>query len=52
MFVDKPLAGSTADASAIVAAAQEHGVPLYSGSALRFAPAIAELTAPGKNRRA
>lgn len=48
VFVDKPLAGSTADASAIVAAAQEHGVPLYSGSALRFVPAIAELTEPGK----
>ncbi|MBB5789068.1 Gfo/Idh/MocA family oxidoreductase [Jiangella mangrovi] len=45
VFVDKPLAGSAADATAIVAAAQQHGVPLYSGSALRFVPAMDELTA-------
>lgn len=49
VFVDKPLAGSTADAAAIVAAAQAHGVPLYSGSALRFVPAIAELAPPGQD---
>jgi predicted dehydrogenase len=48
VFVDKPLAGSAADAAAIVRAAQEHGVPLYSGSALRFVPAMEELTAPGR----
>ncbi|WP_162605494.1 Gfo/Idh/MocA family protein [Jiangella ureilytica] len=47
VFVDKPLAGSAEDAAAIVRAAQQHGVPLYSGSALRFVPAIEELTAPG-----
>lgn len=45
VLVDKPIAGSTADARAIVAAAQKHSVPLYSGSALRFVPAIDELTA-------
>ncbi|WP_162605939.1 Gfo/Idh/MocA family oxidoreductase [Jiangella aurantiaca] len=43
VFVDKPLAGSAADAAAIVDAARAHAVPLYEGSALRFVPAIAEL---------
>ncbi|RIQ18379.1 Gfo/Idh/MocA family oxidoreductase [Jiangella rhizosphaerae] len=43
VFVDKPLAGSAADAAAIVDAARAHGVPLYEGSALRFVPAVAEL---------
>ncbi|MBI4923493.1 MAG: Gfo/Idh/MocA family oxidoreductase [Devosia nanyangense] len=36
VFVDKPLAGSVADAEAIVAAAEDAGVPLLSGSALRW----------------
>ncbi len=43
VFVDKPLAGSAADAVAVVVAARAHGVPLYEGSALRFVPAIGEL---------
>ncbi|WP_053202098.1 Gfo/Idh/MocA family oxidoreductase [Jiangella muralis] len=43
VFVDKPLAASAADATAIVDAARAHGVPLYEGSALRFVPAITEL---------
>lgn len=47
VFVDKPLAGSADDAAAIVRAAQEHGVPLSSGSALRYVPAVEELAAPG-----
>lgn len=36
VFVDKPLAGSIADAEAIVAAAERSGAPLLSGSALRW----------------
>lgn len=48
VFVDKPLAGSAADATAIVAAARAHGVPLYEGSALRFVPAVAELARAGR----
>jgi hypothetical protein len=36
VFVDKPLACSVADAEAIVAAAERAGVPLLSGSALRW----------------
>lgn len=47
VFVDKPLAGSAEDAAAIVAAAQAHGVPLYSRSALRFVPGLAELASSG-----
>jgi predicted dehydrogenase len=47
VFVDKPLAGSAEDAAAIVSAAQKHGVPLSSGSALRYVPAIEELAAAG-----
>lgn len=36
VFVDKPLANSLGDATAIVNAAERHGVPLLSGSALRW----------------
>lgn len=36
VFVDKPLANSLGDATAIVDAAERHGVPLLSGSALRW----------------
>ncbi|MFE0151654.1 Gfo/Idh/MocA family oxidoreductase [Nonomuraea sp. NPDC059007] len=37
VFVDKPLAGTSADAEAILAAARTGGVPVTSSSALRWA---------------
>lgn len=36
LFLDKPLAGSLADAVAIDRLAEEHGVPWFSSSSLRF----------------
>ena len=44
-FVDKPLTNSTADAEAIVAAAERHGSLLLSGSALRWQAETARLKA-------
>jgi len=44
-FVDKPLANSVDDAAAIVAAAERHGTPLLSGSALRWQAETARLKA-------
>lgn len=38
VFIDKPIAGSLADAVAILDAANEHKVPLFSSSSLRFYP--------------
>lgn len=38
VFIDKPIAGSLADAVAIFAASERFGVPLFSASALRFSP--------------
>lgn len=40
VFIDKPLAGSLADAIAIAQLAQWHQVPWFSSSALRFAPKL------------
>ncbi len=40
LFVDKPVAGSLADAVAIFALAQQHGVPCFSSSSLRFSKGI------------
>lgn len=37
VFVDKPIAASLADAVRIFDAAEEHGVPLFSASSLRYA---------------
>lgn len=39
-FIDKPLAASLADAIAIFAAAEEHGVPVFSSSTLRYTPDV------------
>ncbi|MGH2558867.1 MAG: Gfo/Idh/MocA family protein [Thermomicrobiales bacterium] len=41
VFVDKPLASTTADARTLVDLARRHGTPLISASALRF---VAEVT--------
>ena len=40
VFIDKPLAGSLADAIAIAQLAQSHHVSWFSSSALRFAPKL------------
>ena len=40
VFIDKPLAGSLADAVEIVRLAKETGTPCFSSSSLRFAPAV------------
>lgn len=44
LFIDKPAAGSLADAVAIYELAKKHNVPCFSSSSLRFTPAIAELS--------
>jgi len=38
LFIDKPLAGSLADAIAIARLAEKHDVPWFSASSLRFSP--------------
>jgi hypothetical protein len=40
VFIDKPLAGSLADALEIFRLAKEHNVPCFSSSSLRFSPGI------------
>ncbi len=41
IFIDKPVAGSLADAIAIYDLARETGTPCFSSSSLRFSPGIA-----------
>lgn len=43
VFIDKPVAGSLADAIAIYAAAKKYGCPVFSSSSLRFSPGAQEL---------
>jgi len=43
VFIDKPVAGSLADAIAIFDLARESGTPCFSSSSLRFSPAIVAL---------
>ena len=43
LFIDKPVAGSLADAIAIYELAKKHDVPCFSSSSLRFVPGIQEL---------
>ncbi|GAB3763576.1 Gfo/Idh/MocA family oxidoreductase [Microlunatus parietis] len=45
VLMDKPFATTTADAEAVIAAAQASETPLDSSSALRFVPEIAEFAA-------
>ena len=40
LFIDKPVAGSLADAIAIYRLAKDRGVPVFSSSALRFGAAV------------
>lgn len=40
VFIDKPIAGSLADALMIFELAKKHGVPLFSSSSLRFSPGV------------
>src|SRR5437870_7412403 len=43
LFIDKPAAGSLADAIAIYDLAKKHDVPCFSSSSVRFSPGIQEL---------
>lgn len=43
VFIDKPLAGSLADALRIFELAEQHDVPCFSSSSLRYSPEIAGL---------
>jgi predicted dehydrogenase len=43
VFIDKPIAGSLADALRIFELAKLHKVPVFSSSALRFGPGIASV---------
>ncbi len=43
LFIDKPLAGSLADAIEIFRLARESNVPCFSSSSLRFSPGIASM---------
>jgi hypothetical protein len=43
VFIDKPVAGSLADALQIYALAKEANVPCFSSSSLRFSPGIAQI---------
>ena len=43
LFIDKPVAGSLADAIAIYELAQKHNVPVFSSSSYRFYPGLLAL---------
>src|SRR5438094_4968416 len=43
LFMDKPAAGSLAEAIVIYELAKKHNVPCFSSSSLRFAPGIQEI---------
>ena len=48
VFIDKPVAGSLADALRIYDLAQANNVPVFSSSSLRFAPEIGKLAGNAK----
>jgi len=43
LFIDKPVAGSLADAIVIYELAKKHNLPCFSSSSVRFSPGIQEL---------
>ncbi len=43
VFIDKPVAGTLADAIAIFDLARESGTPCFSSSSLRFSPGVVEM---------
>ena len=47
LYIDKPLAGSLADAVAIFDLAKKYGTPCFSSSSLRFTPALSQLGETG-----
>jgi predicted dehydrogenase len=47
LFIDKPAAGSLADAIAIYELARQRQVPCFSSSSLRFSPSVQELKNDG-----
>jgi Oxidoreductase family, NAD-binding Rossmann fold len=49
-FIDKPVAGSLADAIAIYAAAKKYNCPVFCSSSLRYSKAAQELRAGGKGK--
>ena len=51
VFIDKPVAGSLADAIAIFELAEKYGTPCFSSSSLRFSPAIQALRGRPEGRR-
>ncbi|APW58875.1 Gfo/Idh/MocA family protein [Paludisphaera borealis] len=48
VFIDKPVAGTLADAIAIYELAKESGTPVFSSSSLRYSPGIAAMRTGGK----
>jgi predicted dehydrogenase len=48
LFIDKPLAGSLADAVAIAELAKRNGTPWFSSSSIRFGPKLAALKKDAK----
>ena len=48
VFIDKPIAGSLADAVRIFQLAEKYGTPCFSSSSLRFHPAVQALRADPK----
>ena len=49
-FIDKPVAGSLADAIAIYAAAKKHNCPVFCSSSLRYSKAAQDLRAGNKGK--
>lgn len=48
LFIDKPLAGSLADAVELLDLAKARGVPVFSSSGLRFSPGIVQMKSDPK----